>query len=176
MLKKILLTLAALLVILVLIGSFLTTHYEVSRSVLIQAPTEKIFSLISDLKQWPAWEPFSSRNKNMQTVLGEKTSGVDAAQSWAGEGDQGRLTFTECDPKTGITFDLVFTNGGRDSLARSWMHMNPRPDGAVEVVWAIDGEINMPVIGGYAASFSDRMMGPMFEEGLAKLKAKAEEK
>ncbi|MEO6710713.1 MAG: SRPBCC family protein [Planctomycetota bacterium] len=176
MIKKVLLAFLALIVVLVLVGTFLSQHYECSRSVVIQAPPEKIFPLIGDLKAWPAWEPFSKDNPGMAITLAEKTTGVGARQSWSGPGDSGHLTFTECDPKTGIAYDLVFVNGKNESLARSWIHMNPRSEGSTEVVWGINGEMNMPVIGGYFAKFSDRMMGPMFEEGLGKLKVVSEQK
>jgi hypothetical protein len=44
----------------------------------------------------------------------------------------------------------------------------------LEVTWGIAGEMDMPVVGGYMALFSDRMIGPMFEKGLNKLKTEAE--
>ncbi|HTF90863.1 MAG TPA: SRPBCC family protein [Planctomycetota bacterium] len=175
MVKKVLLALLALIVVLVLLGTFLSQHYEHSRSVVIQAPPEKIFPLIGDLKAWPAWEPFSKEEPEAKITLGEKTTGVGASQSWIGK-TSGHFTFTECDPKTGIAYDLIFVNGERESPAKSWIHMNPRPDGSTEVVWGINGEMNMPVIGGYFAKFSDRMMGPIFERGLEQLKVVAEQK
>ncbi len=174
MIKKILLTLLAIIVMLVLIGLTLHQNYAVSRSVEIQAPAEKIFALISELKSWPEWEPFSESGKNMKTTLGEKTSGVGATQRWESDGNNGHLTFTECDPKTGIAYDVVFTNGERESPAKGWMHLNSRSDGQVEIVWSINGELNMPVIGGYFRMFVDYKLGPLLEHGLSKLKAKAE--
>ena len=58
MLKKVLLTLLALLVILLLIGAMLSQRYEVSRSVVVKAPTERIYPLIAQLENWPQWNPF----------------------------------------------------------------------------------------------------------------------
>jgi hypothetical protein len=178
--KKILLVLLALIVILVMVGALMSKHYECSRHVAIRAPAEKIYALIGDLKAWPQWEPFSAeslrKNKQLKTTLGSKTSGVGASQTWEEEGGSGRLTFTGSDPTTGIDYDLVFTNLGHDSPAKSWIHMAPRPDGTVDVIWGVNGEMNLPVVGSYFAKFSDSMMGPMFEKGLENLRLKAEAK
>lgn len=174
MIKKILFTLIAIVVILMLIGMSLSTHYESSRSVVIQAPTEKIYPFFADLKNWPQWDPFVAADPTAKLTLSEQTTGVGATRSWTGEQSMGKLTFTACDPKTGVDYDLVFTNGKHDSPAKSWMHMSPRPDGTTELVWGMNGEMNMPVIGGYFAMCADRFIGPEFERGLAGLKAKAE--
>lgn len=174
MLKKVLLTVGSVIAILVLVGLLLSTHYESSRSVVIRAPAERVFELVGDLKNWPKWEPFSQEDPTSKTTLGEKTSGVGASQSWVGDGNQGRLTFTVCDPKTGIEYDMAFTNGENESPAKSWMHLNARPDGSTEVVWGMNGEMSVPVVGGYLAKFADGMIGPMFERGLEGLKREAE--
>ena len=178
MIKKTILVLLALVLLLAMIGSVLTQRYECSRSVVIQAPTEKIFARIGDLESWPEWDPFREASErehlNLKTTPGEKSSGIGASQSWSSDRDNGRLSFTECDPKTGIAYDVVFTNGERESPAQCRMRMNPRPNGSVELVWSIHGEMNMPVIGGFFARIADRKLGPMFERGLNKLKAQAE--
>ena len=174
MIKTILFTLLSVIALLAVVGLLLSPHYESARGVVIHAPAERVFSLIGDLKNWPQWEPFSKQDPTTKTTLGEKTSGVGASQTWVGDGNKGRLTFTVCDPKLGIDYDLVFTNGEHDSPAKSWMHMTPRPDGSVEVEWGISGEMNWPAIGGYFARIADRFMGPMFEDGLERLKATAE--
>jgi hypothetical protein len=176
MIKKILLTFLALILVLVLVGLFLPERYRCTRSVVIRAPAEKIHLLISDLKAWPEWEPFSEGNPDMKVMLGETTSGVGASQSWDGTADKGRLTITKSDPSTGIEYDLVFVNGSNEAHAKSWMRMKQVTDTSTEIDWGIEGKMNMPVIGGYFALAADWLMGPMFERGLEKLKAKAEAK
>ena len=174
MLKIVLIASVASIVIFALVGALLSQHYVASRSIVIHASTAQVFPLLAELTNWPKWEPFLEQDPTMLTTLGAKTTGIGASQSWAGAKGGGRLTFKECDPKTGIAYDLVFVNGDNEASAVSWMHMNPRTDGSTEVVWGIDGELNMPVLGGYMAKFSDDMVGPMFERGLNRLKLVAE--
>lgn len=176
MLKTVLLTLGSVIAIVVVIGLCLSTHYSASRSVVIQASAEGVFALIGDLKRWPEWEPFSKSDPTTKTTLGDTTTGIGASQSWVGEGNKGRLKFTACDPKIGIEYDVVFTNGEHDSQAKSWMRMSERSQGSVEVLWGMEGEMNMPMVGGYIALFADKFIGPMFEGGLGALKTRAEAK
>lgn len=172
--KKILLVLTGLIAILIVVGLVLPQHYAVARELVIRAPATTVFELVGDLKRWPAWEPFSAEDPTTQTTLGATTTGVGASQSWTGEGNRGSLTFTQCDPARGIAYDLVFENGDQQSLAKSSMEFLPADPGSVRVRWGMEGEMNLPVFGGYFALFSDRMIGGMFERGLENLKRTAE--
>lgn len=174
MLKKVLLTLLGLLVILLLIGAMMSQHYEVTRRVMVKAPAERIFPLIAQLENWPQWNPFIEIDPTIVTTLGPKTSGVGASQSWTGDSGGGRLTITESDPASGVVCDMVFLNGVNEAPAISWLRLQPRSDGAVEVVWTLNGEMNLPLLGGFMARMADGMIGPAFERGLEKLQARAE--
>ena len=176
MLKTVLLTLISVLTIVVVIGLCLPTHYAASRSVVVHAPLENVFALIGDLKRWPEWEPFSTSDPTTKTTLGATTTGVGASQSWVGKGNTGRLKFTASDPKAGIEYDVVFTNGEHESPAKSWMRMSERSPGSVEVRWGMEGEMSMPMVGGFFALIADERIGPIFEDGLEALKTRAEAK
>jgi hypothetical protein len=173
MIKKILIGLLALVLILVLVGFMLSQHYEASRSIVIHAPAEKVFPLIGDLRNWSRWDPFQEVDRTIVTTLGEKTTGIGASQSWQGSSGGGRLVFTECDPSTGVSCDMVFFNGSNEAPAKCWFRPAALPDGTVELEWGINGEWNIPVVGGYLAKFSDSP-GPLLQRGLEKIKLLAE--
>lgn len=171
--KQFLIVLLLLIVILAAVGFVLPQRYDVSRSVKIRAEPSDVHALVGDLKEWPRWAPWQEADPTVRVTLGDKTTGVGASQSWTGKDGNGRLSFTKSDPATGIEYDMVFINRGRESPAKSWMRYTPAAEG-LEVTWGIAGEMDMPVVGGYMALFSDRMIGPMFEKGLNKLKVEAE--
>lgn len=173
MAKKILITLLALFAVVAVVGMALPKAYTVSRSARIEASTERIFSLVGDLKAWPAWEPFSASDPTTRTTLGERTAGVGAKQSWVGEGGSGNLTFTSSDPTRGIAYDLEFCNGGEPCPARSAMEWTASGSG-VDVTWTMSGDMDFPIVGGYFALLADSMIGPMFERGLERLEQAAE--
>lgn len=174
MLKRFLLALLGLIVILLLVGAMLSQHYECSRGIVVQAPAQQVFPLIAQLENWPQWDPFQELDPSIVTTLGATTTGVGASKTWTGRSGGGRLTIIESDPAIGVAFDMVFVNGEHEAPAKSWVHMQTRPDGSVEVVWGINGEMNLPLLGGFQARMADGMLGPVFERGLEKLKARAE--
>jgi hypothetical protein len=172
-LKKILIGLGVLLLALVLVGLVLPKHYECKRKIVIEAEPAKVHVLVGDLKRWDEWAPWKEEDPTIVTTFGPTTTGTGASQSWTGDSGGGRLRFTQSDAMTGIVFDMEFVDGERTMPATGWIRYAPAPKGT-EVEWAMQGEMRMPVIGGYFALITDMMIGPMFEKGLAKLKAKAE--
>ncbi|MCY3001103.1 MAG: SRPBCC family protein [Planctomycetota bacterium] len=176
MLKKLILALVALVLLFVLVGFLLGSDFKVSRKVTIQADVAKVHELVGELRNWPKWAPWQEDDPTIVTTFGPTTTGVGASQTWTGKDGNGELTFTKCDPATGIVFDMVFINGDTRVPSKCWMSYAPA-SGGVDVEWGIEGDFApMPVIGGYFGTFADSMMGPMFDKGLTKLKAECEAK
>lgn len=155
----------------IVVGFFLSKDFTVSRSIEIQASPEEVYALVGDLEQWPVWGPWKDADEALQVTLGEQTKGVGASQSWVGTDGDGRLVFTKADPQTGIEFDLLFNE---DAFANvSSITYKPSGNGLL-VTWDMSGEVPAPVVGGYMAWMMPGMVAPMFDDGLAKLKAAAE--
>jgi hypothetical protein len=173
-LKKILIALLVLIVVLVLVGLVLPKHYEVKRSIVVKAEPAKVHALVGDLKRWDEWAPWKEEDPTIVTTFGPTTSGAGASQSWTGDSGSGRLRFTQSDAMTGVVYDMAFVDGDREMPATGWIRYTPAP-GGTEVEWAMQGDMRMPVIGGYFALMSGMFMNPMFDKGLAKLKTRAEQ-
>lgn len=173
MLKNALTAIAIAILAFVLVGALLSREYRSSRSVVVNAPPAKVHALVDELKRWDEWTPWKEMDPTIVTTYGPKTSGVGATQSWTGADGTGRLVITKSDPATGVEFDLVFNDGGEDMPAKAWITYAPS-GGSTTVEWGMTGTMDVPVIGGYLAKMSDLMVGGMFEDGLAKLKTRAE--
>ncbi len=169
-LKRLGLVLVVFVILFVGIGLVLPTTYTVERSVVIDAPRPVIHELVSDLERWPDWEPWTKADPTVTVTLGDQTTGVGANQTWDDSNGGGALTFTSVDPQAGVAYDVSFAQTyecvGRVTYA-------DHPDG-VEVTWSMDGDTGTPVIGGYFAKLMPGMIGPMFEDGMQRLKAAAE--
>lgn len=155
----------------IIVGFFISNEFTASRSVVVQAPAEKVYALIGDLEQWPVWGPWKDADEALQVTLGEQTKGVGASQSWVGTDGNGRLYFTEADPATGIAFELLFNEDTFSNTAS--ITYEKGPEGLI-VTWEMSGKITAPVVGGYMAWMMPGMVSPMFDDGLAKLKVAAE--
>ena len=172
MLKKLLITLGILVGIVVVAGLFLPTEFQVSRAVVIDAKPETIHAYVGDLKKWNAWEPWRDADPSLAITIGEKSTGVGAAQSWIGKEGDGSLVFTESSPDKGVRYDLFFLQG-KERCTSSILYNAMQP-AKTNVLWTMKGDMEVPVLGGYMAMFMDSMVGPLFEQGLAKLKRVAE--
>jgi len=170
--KKILLGLALVLALLVLGAFLLPDHYQISRRVVTSASLEKVQPLLEDLSRWPAWSPWEKADTTIVTTLGPVTAGVGASQSWIDHTGGGRLELIVVQPGR-VEYDVWFAESGEP--AHSVMSAVPDGKGGLVLGWEIEGEMNMPGLGPYFALMAERMIGPMFEQGLSDLKAAAEE-
>lgn len=153
------------------IGLLLPRDYSVSRSVVIDAPRERIHELCADLEQWPRWTPWFRSAPDLEITLGATTRGEGAHQSWVSERGTGELTFTRCDPDWGVGFDMLLDDRGR--RAASTMCYADVAEG-VQVTWELVGDNGFNPLGRFAGLLMDMVVGPMFDEGLARLKLEAE--
>ncbi len=174
--KKFLVVLALVLLIVVVVGAVLPTDYSIERSIDIQAPPARVHAHVGDLEQWPSWTPWLEQDPTIQVTLGDTTTGVGASQTWTGDSGNGELTFTKCDPATGVAYDMAFIMG--EVRAPSVGALTYRPSGAsTTVVWSMRGDVGdfmPPVVGGYMNLMMKSSIAGMFDQGLSKLKTVVE--
>jgi len=157
--------------VVIVVSLFLPRTYTVSRSVMIDAPLERVHELCSDLERWPSWTPWFRADPGMEIILGEITRGVGAHQSWRSKDGAGELTFTRCDAEWGVAFDLDFVNRGEQAVSTI---RYDRTEGQVAVTWDMTGDNGWNPIARFVGIVMDPLFGPMFEDGLERLKLVAE--
>ena len=150
-----------------------SSDYALARSIVIDAPPEKIHEYLGDLERWPDWAPFEEDDPSIQTTLGATTKGVGASQEWTGDSGNGWLRITSSDPTTGIVYEMAFVDGETEMPANCRMNYTEE-SGKTEVTWEMSGDVAIPVVGPYLALFMDGMVGDMFDRGLEKLKKAVE--
>jgi hypothetical protein len=151
----------------VVVALFLPKSYTVTRSVVVNAPPAEIHLFTGDLNRWPEWTPWLNEDPTIVVTVGQETTGVGASQTWVGESGDGELTFTRSDPDWGIAYDMAFDQG----KYRSQNSMEYRTvGGATEVFWIMTGDHGPNPLERYFGIFMPAMIGPMFDEGLARLK------
>lgn len=171
-LKIIIAAIIVLIVVIAAVGLFLPTSYTVKRSAKISAQPEEVHKYVGDLEMWEEWNPWKESDPTLVIMLGAKSTGVGASQSWVGDSGTGALTITESSPSDGIKYDLLF-DGGTYKCAGS-MTYESLPGGDTRVTWAISGNMGRSVTGGYFAILMNSMVGNMFDKGLSNLKRKVE--
>lgn len=150
--------------------------FRIERSAEIQAPPEKIYPLISDLKRWGAWSPWEKKDPQMTRRFGPVTEGKGASYAWAGNKNvgEGEMRIADAAPSSRVEVALHFI---KPFEARNTAEFTLTPkDGGTVVTWAMHGP--SPYLSKLICLvFSmDKMVGPDFEAGLAAMKATAEQR
>lgn len=176
MIKKILLTLAAIIAIVLVVAAFQPSEFRVTRSATIAAPAAAIFPEINDFHRWTAWSPWEKLDPAMKRTFDGAAAGVGAVYAWEGNSDvgSGRMTITESRPAELIKIRLEFFQPMPGVCPTEFTF---RPEGgATTVTWTMSGTNNY--LSKIVCLFMnmDKMIGGDFEKGLAELKRIAEAK
>ena len=96
MLRKLLIGLAALIVVLVVLVLARASTFRVERTTRIAAPPDVVFALVNDFHAWDRWSPWAHLDPSMKVTHGGPSSGTGATYHWTGndkvgEGDM-RIT------------------------------------------------------------------------------------
>ncbi len=172
---KVLGGLAALVLVIVALGFVLPDKAHIERSVVIKAPVEEVYALVSDLNEVDRWSPWAEQDPEMTSVITD--SGVGQKQIWTSQKmGSGSQEIAALDPFSRVDYRLDF---GKMGVAAAAMTLAPVADGA-EVVWSFDSNMRNGVplyiqpLSTYMGLFIDDMLGKDYEKGLANLKALAE--
>jgi effector-binding domain-containing protein len=168
-LKTIGLGLLAFIALLVIVSFFLPSKSHVERSIVIESNAEMAFDLINDLHQWKAWSPWHALDTNAQWTFSEVAVGKDAWYTWKSENSEvgkGKLTITESKPGELIMTALEF-DGMNPAQAGYYF---TKVEGGTKITWTLDSDMGMNPKNKYFGLIMDKLLGPMYEKGLAAIK------
>ncbi len=151
--------------------------YALTRSTVISAPPEVVFSHIEDFRKWDAWSPWAKRDPAAKATFSGEPKGRGSVFEWSGNSEvgAGRMTMMQSRSPGGVIIKLDFT---KPYEATSDVTFLLKPEaGGTRVTWSMSGRQTFiekafcTMMGGM-----ERIVGPDFEKGLANLKAVAEGK
>lgn len=147
--------------------AFVPSTMHIERSLHMQASPEAVYAQVVDVELAQGWSPWAAADPSMEISYGDAKQGVGASYSWTSdEQGSGTLTIIEAEPFRSIRNDLDF--GEQGGGVGTWRFES---DGeGTNTTWMMDGE--GPLLFTLVA---DRLVGPMFEDGLARLKTQAEQ-
>ncbi|QKO22704.1 SRPBCC family protein [Rhodoferax sp. BAB1] len=147
--------------------------FTLQRSLLIQAPPDKLHALINDMRSFNTWNPYDKKDPAMQGSYSGPAAGPGARYAFKGNKDvgEGSLEITSSAPgQVGMRLDMSAPMQVSNNITFT---LQPR-GAATEVTWAMQGA--SPFIAKLMGIFinMDAMIGRDFEAGLASLKTLAE--
>ncbi|GAB7004612.1 SRPBCC family protein [Nocardioides sp. AN3] len=149
--------------------------FAITRSLVIDAPQERLHELIDDFHQWRAWSPWEDLDPDLQRTYEGPESGVGARYLWKGNrrAGSGSMEITGVAPDR-VDVRLVFTAPWQADNKVSLV-FTPAQERGTDVTWTMTGE-HVGGVRGLVMRLMplDKMVGRDFEKGLARLKAVAE--
>jgi hypothetical protein len=148
-------------------------RYTVERSITVNAPSRVLRGLVDDFRRWTEWSPWEDLDPALQRTYSGPETGPGARYEWSGnrKAGTGRMEITGSTPE-GVDITVFFL---KPFKATNQTRLSFEPDiSGTQVRWVMTGEQK-----GLMALFAkfvsmDKMIGPDFEKGLARLKAVAE--
>lgn len=173
LLKRCLIALLFLVVLLMIIGMFLPSKFDVQRSVTIDKRASEIYPFIVDLKRWKDWGVWFERDPNMVVTYSGPSNGLGMKSSWvsAQEGS-GEMTITALSKNQSVTYDLYFPDFDMGSTGQLIL---TESGGSTTVTWQDAGDVGSNPVNRYFAMMMDSLIGPDFEKGLKNLKLLTEQ-
>ncbi|MET0679405.1 MAG: SRPBCC family protein [Burkholderiales bacterium] len=174
MLVRILIGLAAIVVVFAAVVAMQPSEFRVARSGTIAAPVPTVFAQVNDFHKWPAWSPYDKLDPAMKKIYDGPPAGTGASYAWAGNSHAGvgRATITESRPNEFVRIKLDFE---QPFAGTAFAEFRFRPDGERTVVeWSLSGTNNFVAKAVHLFMNMDKMVGGQFEDGLAQLKSVAE--
>jgi hypothetical protein len=156
----------------IIYGFSLESKRTFKSNVLVKADESDIHKYAGDLKQWPEWGPWKDEDPTMQWKFSDSTDEVGSWMEWTSDNPQnvGRLEITSTDPDKGIEYKIAFSGGEYYPGGVKYTEAN---DG-IDVEWWVYMDVGNDLTMRYVMKIFDDEMQKMFDDGLAKLKTKAE--
>jgi hypothetical protein len=174
MLKWTLLGLGAVIVVFLIVVAMQPSDFKVERSATLRAPAPAAFAQVNDFQNWQAWSPWEKVDPALKRSYDGPKAGSGAIYAWQGNKDvgEGRMTITESRPGELVRIKLEFFKpfaAVNDTL----FTFKPSSEGTT-VTWTMSGQNNFVSKAMCLFVNMDRMVGGMFEQGLAQMKTVVE--
>jgi uncharacterized protein YndB with AHSA1/START domain len=173
MFKTIAIILALLIAAVLIYAATKPDSFRIERSTTIKASPEKISAYLTDFKQWAAWSPWEEKDSSMKRTFSGAANGKGAVYGWEGNKNvgTGRMEVLDVQPQK-VIIKLDFLAPFEAHNTTEYV-LEPQGD-STKLTWAMFGPSNYMSKVMTTFMSMEKMVGPDFEAGLAKLKAAAE--
>jgi hypothetical protein len=175
MLKWTLAAVAAVIVVFLIVVALQPSDFRIERSATMRAPAPAAFAQVNDFQNWQAWSPWEKVDPALKRQYDGPKAGTGAVYAWQGNKDvgEGRMTIMESRPGELVRIKLEFF---KPFAATNTAEFSFKPAGAdtTAVTWSMAGQNNFLSKAMCLFINMDRMVGGMFEQGLAQMKTVVE--
>lgn len=174
LLKGLLMAFVVLAIAAVGVGLALPDQAKVERRISIDARPATVYTVLNGFHQFNRWSPWADIDPQTVYTYDGPPLGVGARSAWssqdpqAGSGDQEIL---EATPYAMVKVRLRFAGMDMDNLL---IYTLTAEGAGTQLTWSYLSDFNGNLLNRYFGLLLDRMIGPDFDKGLARLKSFAE--
>ncbi|HJW30857.1 MAG TPA: SRPBCC family protein, partial [Saprospiraceae bacterium] len=139
-LKKAGLWIGILLLALILISFLFPATMKVSRSIEVNAPVDRVFDQVNDLRNWEKWSPWKRMDPTMVMTFSNPPVGQNAFYKWESKDKHmgtGTLTLAKVTPYEEIVTSLEMGDYPKSSATFTFTHKGD----AILLTWSMEQHI-----------------------------------
>ena len=174
MLKKILLVLAALILVFVVVVALQPSEFKMERSTTIKAEPATVFAQVNDFRKFDAWSPWKDLDPNAKIAFEGPPEGEGTIMTWSGNSQVGvgKMTLTESKPNELVKTEVEIIEPMEGSSTGTFTF---KPEGdQTAVTWSVEAQHNFMQKALCLAFGGTRMMADLMDKGLAQMKSVVE--
>lgn len=168
-LKKAGLWLGLFLLALVLLSFLFPSTVKVSRSIEVNAPMDRVFDQVNDLRNWEKWSPWKRNDPTMVMTFSNPPVGEKAFYKWESEDKRmgnGTMTLTRVTNFEEIVTGIDFEKHGQSAATFTFKNEGD----AVRVTWSMEQPVGVMPWSRYFGAMMKSALKKQFDEGLKAIK------
>lgn len=172
-LKGLVLSVFVAAIVVVGAGFLLPARVTVERSVVINAPPDRVFTYVSDLRNFKDWSPWARIDPATSYTFEGPEVGPGQRMKWVSTNERvgsGSQEIVDLTPGQQVRLALDFGSMG---TARAWYDIAPDGSGTL-LTWGFVTELGRNPLMRWMGLMFDRWIGSDFETGLQSLKTNLE--
>jgi effector-binding domain-containing protein len=141
--------------------------YQIERSILIDAPPERVYDVVSDFGTWTTWSPWLIVEPDAKVTVSDNANSVGSTYAWQGTiTGEGKMEHKRLQPNELIESDLWFIKPFK-SHCDIRFKLSPSGSGT-KLTWTMDG--SMPWFLFFMVPMIKTFIGMDYQRGLAMIK------
>ncbi len=173
LLKKIGLWIGLFVLGLILISFLLPSDVKVRRTVIVNAPMDRVFSQVNNLFHWEMWSPWKRMDPAMVMSFSNPSEGQGAFYKWESNNSRlgkGTMTLSRVVQNEEIVTALESEDWGKASARFTFAHKGE----GIEVAWSMENKVGWLPWNKYFGLMMRGELKKQFDQGLKDLKFQAE--
>jgi uncharacterized protein YndB with AHSA1/START domain len=171
--QKLAIWIGVLFLALILFSFLLPRNISVSRSITIEAPIDRVFEQVNDLRNWEKWSPWKRMDPMMEMTFSNPPVGQGAFYKWSSTNKQmgsGTMTLAKVVNNEEIVTSMHNDDWGDANSTFLFGHKNNK----VEVTWKMENDIGVMPWNKYFGAVMRSELKKQFDKGLEGIKFYAE--